>query len=147
MHTCHTPLLLLSPESTYGDTDGDKLVRRGTNGDWLVCYIGSEGLHSSGSHLTGATGSPKDPSVSVNNRQVMRATGSLTESIGVHRLSKGIHRCPLHFATAADQSCRLEEGCSSARRAPSSYNGSSSFPQQSAGYAWGGAMITWRGLQ
>ena len=44
---------------------------------------------------------------------------------------------PVHFAKAADQSCRLEEGCSSARRAPSSYNGSSSFPQQSAGYALG----------
>ena len=42
-----------------------------------------------------------------------------------------------HFVKAADQSCRLEEGCSSARRAPFSYNGSSSFPQRSAGYALG----------
>ena len=39
-----------------------------------------------------------------------------------------------HFVKAADQSCRLEEGCSSARRAPSSYNDRPSFPQQSAGY-------------
>ena len=41
-----------------------------------------------------------------------------------------------HFAEAADQSYRLEEGCSSARRVPSSYNDNSSFPQQSAGYAF-----------
>ena len=34
--------------------------------------------------------------------------------------SASVHvECP-HFAKAADQSCRLEEGCSSARRAPSS---------------------------
>ena len=41
-----------------------------------------------------------------------------------------------HFVTAADQRNRLEEGCSSARRAPSSCNEISVFPQRSAGNVW-----------
>ena len=44
--------------------------------------------------------------------------------------------CFRHFVKAADQSSRLEERCSSARRAPSSCNDSSSFQHQSAGYVW-----------
>ena len=50
-----------------------------------------------------------------------------------------IPQCPsfyIHFVTATGQSGRLEEGCSSARRAPSSYNDCSSSPQQSAGYGY-----------
>ena len=52
----------------------------------------------------------------------------------------------MHFVNAADQSCRLDLGCSSARRAPESYNNSSSSPQQSAGYALR-VMSTGRGVK
>ena len=45
-------------------------------------------------------------------------------------------RSPVHFVKAPDQSCRLDLGCSSIRRAPKSYNDGSSLPQQSAGYVW-----------
>ena len=67
----------------------------------------------------------------------------LSASISLQRVSRGsLARHSKdnvyfrHFVKAADQSCRLEEGCSSARRAPSSCNDSSSFRQQSAGYVW-----------
>ena len=86
-------------------------------------------------------------------RAIRKATGSSGESVDIRRIAvaKGTSKAkqepgkkrpcfanrarrPVHFVKAADRSCRLEEGCSSARRAPSSYNDSSSFPQQSAGY-------------
>ena len=56
-----------------------------------------------------------------------------TQPEALHAVGPSFQPKP-HFVKAADQSCRLEEGCSSARRAPSSCNDSSSSPQQSAGY-------------
>ena len=60
--------------------------------------------------------------------QIERLSGRPVGSPG------NVKQFSFHFAKATDQSGRLEEKCSSARRAPSSYNGRSSHPQQSAGY-------------
>ena len=80
---------------------------------------------------------PRNPSVSIESQVHYGAKNAKHEPVKKARFAVEATSSPVHFVKAADQNCRLEEGCSSARRAPSSYNDSSSFPQQSAGYALG----------